>query len=59
MNAERAQEIAFSKSMSNVTFNGERVYIEHVDRDKDLATIHFINDPNNKESVSVTSLVEQ
>ncbi|MGX9133197.1 small acid-soluble spore protein H [Rummeliibacillus sp. JY-2-4R] len=59
MDAQRAQEISSSPIMANVTFNGEGIYIEHVDRHNGTATIHFLDDPNNKKSVSVTSLSEQ
>ena len=59
MNAQRAQEIAFSPTMSDVTYNGESVYIEHVDQENGIATIHSLDEPNNKQSVSVTSLNEK
>ncbi|MEK4487327.1 small acid-soluble spore protein H [Psychrobacillus sp. FSL H8-0484] len=59
MNAQRAEEIVFSTDMINVTYNGENIYIEHVDKDKGLATIHSLDEPTNKQSVSVTSLYEQ
>lgn len=59
MNPQRAQEIAFSPTMSDVTYNGENVYIEHVDQDNGIATIHFLDEPNNKQSVSIRSLDEK
>lgn len=59
MKAQQAQEIASSSIMANVTYNGESIYIEHVDEQNGTATIHPLNDPNNKQSVSVTSLKEQ
>jgi small acid-soluble spore protein H (minor) len=59
MNAQRAQEITSSPSMINVTYNGESIYIEHVDEQNGKATIHPIDEPNNKQSVSVTNLKEQ
>lgn len=58
MDAQRAQEISSSSVMANVTYNGEAVYIEHVDQQNEKATIHPLNDPNNKQSVSVSSLKE-
>jgi small acid-soluble spore protein H (minor) len=58
MDAQRAQEIANSPSMINVTYNGSPVYIEHVDREKQIATVHPINNPNSKQSVPVTNLQE-
>jgi small acid-soluble spore protein H (minor) len=45
--------------MVNVTYNEESIYIEHVDEQNGTATIHPLDDPNKKQSVSVTSLQEQ
>ncbi|WML42645.1 small acid-soluble spore protein H [Neobacillus sp. PS3-40] len=59
MNAQRAQEISSSPTRANVTYNGESIYIEHVDKQNGTATIHSLNEPNNKQSVSVTNLNEQ
>ncbi|MEI4769994.1 small acid-soluble spore protein H [Psychrobacillus sp. FJAT-51614] len=59
MNAQRAEEIVFSPNMINVTYNGENIYIEHVDKGNGKATIHSLDEPDNKQSVSVSSLMEQ
>ncbi|MDP4085476.1 MAG: small acid-soluble spore protein H [Bacillota bacterium] len=59
MEAQRAQEISTSSTMENVICNGKRIYIEHVDQQNGTATIHPLDDPNNKQNVSVTSLIEQ
>ncbi|WP_018922841.1 H-type small acid-soluble spore protein [Salsuginibacillus kocurii] len=59
MEAQRAQEISNSENMANVRYNGENVYIEHVDQHHGIATIHSLNDPDHKQSVSVTDLEEQ
>ncbi|MBL3641786.1 small acid-soluble spore protein H [Peribacillus frigoritolerans] len=59
MNAKRAEEIASSPNMVTVTYNEESIYIEHVDEQNGTATIHPLDDPNKKQSVSVTSLQEQ
>lgn len=59
MDAHRAQEIASSEIMANVTYNGEGIYIEHVDEQYGTATIHYLDKPNSKYSVSVSSLNEQ
>jgi small acid-soluble spore protein H (minor) len=58
MDAQRAQEITNSSIMANVTYNGTRIYIEHVDQQKGITTIHPLDEPNNKQSVSVSSLIE-
>ncbi|MGG1675455.1 small acid-soluble spore protein H [Neobacillus sp. NRS-1170] len=59
MDAQRAQEICNSPQMENVTYNGTRIYIEHVDQQSGKATIHPLDEPSNKQSVSVTNLVER
>ncbi|MFP3124861.1 small acid-soluble spore protein H [Ectobacillus funiculus] len=58
MNAQRAQEISSSPIMAKVTCNGERIYIEHVDAQNGTATIHCLDNPNNKQSVPVSNLIE-
>ncbi len=59
MDAQRAQEIADSVDMANVIYNGKSIYIEHVDQQNGLATIHNLDEPNNKQSVSISELAEQ
>jgi small acid-soluble spore protein H (minor) len=59
MDAQRAQEISASSAMANVTYNGQSIYIEHVDQQNGTATIHPLDEPNNKQSVSVSNLEEQ
>lgn len=58
MNAQRAQEIASSPDMVNVTHNGTPMYIEHVDEQVGTATVHPLDQPNHKQSISVASLEE-
>ncbi|MFJ9382470.1 H-type small acid-soluble spore protein [Peribacillus sp. NPDC101481] len=60
--AKRTEEIASSPIMANVTYNEKSIYIEHVDEQNGTATtatIHSVDYPNKKQSVSVTSLKEQ
>ncbi|WP_227938576.1 small acid-soluble spore protein H [Alkalihalobacillus deserti] len=59
MDAQRAQEISSSTNMVTVMYNGEPIYIEHVDQDQETATIHPLNTPDIKQSVAVTSLTEE
>ena len=59
MDAQRAQEIADSVDMANVIYNGKSIYIEHVDQQNGVATIHNLDEPNNKQSVSISKLTEQ
>jgi small acid-soluble spore protein H (minor) len=58
MDAQRAQEIANSPIMINVTYNGSPIYIEHVDKGNQTATIHPLDNPNQKQSIPVTNLEE-
>jgi len=58
MDAQRAQEISCSPIMANVTCDGRQVYIEHVDQQNGTATIHHLDNRNNKLSVSISNLIE-
>lgn len=58
MNAMRAQEIADSPEMANVTLNGERVYIQHVDRDKETARVYPLDNPSNEQEIHLSQLME-
>ncbi|MDT8858855.1 H-type small acid-soluble spore protein [Alkalihalobacillus sp. MEB130] len=58
MDAKRAQEISSAADMKTVLHNGTQVYIEHVDQGTGQATIHPLDNPNSKQSVSVTELSE-
>ncbi|MGG3739162.1 small acid-soluble spore protein H [Aeribacillus pallidus] len=59
MNTERAKEIAASPVMANVTYNGVPIYIQQVDEESGTATISPLDEPDNKQTVSVNSLKEQ
>ncbi|MDD4504536.1 MAG: H-type small acid-soluble spore protein [Clostridiaceae bacterium] len=59
MDKRRAKEIASSPVMINVTHNGMPIYIENIDENSGTANIHPINQPNNKQEVSITNLIEQ
>ncbi|GAJ40228.1 small acid-soluble spore protein H [Parageobacillus sp. VR-IP] len=58
MNVQRAKEIAASPVMAHVTYNGVPIYIEQVDEENGTATIHPLDQPENKQNVSVSSLKE-
>jgi len=45
--------------MINVTYNGMQVYIETIDENNNTAQVHFINQPDNKQGVSLNNLVEK
>jgi len=58
MNSQRAQEIAESAKMVNVTYNGEQIYIQHVDESSGTARIYPIEQPDKEMSVPIDSLQE-
>ncbi|XMB85628.1 H-type small acid-soluble spore protein [Mycoplasmatota bacterium WC44] len=59
MNNQRARDILSSPDMINVTYNGAQVYIETINEVNNTATIHFLNQPENKQEVSLNNLIEQ
>lgn len=59
MDDERAKEIIFSPIMYEVTYNGVPIYIESVNSDNTTANIHFFDQPNSSQKVSISSLIEQ
>ena len=58
MNAQRAQEISESPVIANVMYNGEKVYIQHVDADKRTARIYPLDDPQKEQEVPLSNLME-
>jgi small acid-soluble spore protein H (minor) len=58
VNSQRAQEIAASPVMANVTFQDTPVYIQHVDQEKGTARIFPLQDRENEQEVPVNNLVE-
>lgn len=58
MNTQRAKEIAESPVMCNVTFNGNRIYIQNVDEEQGLARIYSLEDPEDEKEVSIGDLME-
>jgi small acid-soluble spore protein H (minor) len=58
MNIQRAQEIATSPVMANVTYNGTPIYIQHVDENNETARIYPLNEPQNEQDVPLNSLNE-
>lgn len=58
MDKRRAREIADSPEMVNVTYNGENIYIEKINPNKDFASIHYLNRPGYSQEVALNQLVE-
>ncbi len=59
MDKRRAQEIAESPVMANVTYNGVPVYIQHVDETNEQARIYPLDQPENEQDVPLYSLREE
>jgi small acid-soluble spore protein H (minor) len=59
MNKQRAQEIAASSVMANVTYNGTPIYIQEVDEKNETARIYPLDKPENEQEVSLNNLLEQ
>jgi small acid-soluble spore protein H (minor) len=59
MNKQRAQEIAASPVMANVTYNGTPIYIQGVDEKNETARIYPLDIPENEQEVSLNNLLEQ
>ncbi|SDO54534.1 small acid-soluble spore protein H (minor) [Paenibacillus sp. yr247] len=58
MNNQRAQEIAVSPIMANVTYNGTPVYIQNVDDKNETARIYPLDQPESEQEVPLSSLIE-
>ena len=58
MDKRRANDIASSPVMVNVTHNGTPVYIESVNENNGTANIYPLNHPKSRQEVPLTSLVE-
>ncbi|AZN43445.1 H-type small acid-soluble spore protein [Paenibacillus albus] len=58
MNTQRAQEIAESATMVNVTYDGKPIYIQNVDAERETARIYTLDQPDQEISVSLNSLIE-
>ena len=58
MNRLRAQEIADSPVMANVTHQGIPIYIQHVDHENETARIFPLDDRQNEYEVPLGSLEE-
>jgi len=59
MNTQRAQEIAESPEMVQVTYDGVPIYIQHVDEQNEMARIYPLEAPQLEQTVPIRSLVEE
>lgn len=58
MDKQRAQEIASSPEMVNVTYRENPIYIQHVDENKETAIVYPLHAPENEKEVPLNSLIE-
>lgn len=58
MNKQRAVEISRSPVMEEVTYNGDQIYIQHVNEQTSMADIHLLDDPGETLTVNVSHLEE-
>lgn len=58
MNIQRAKEIVDSGEIANVSFNGQRIYIQHVDEENKTARIYPLDDPEDEKDVPIDQLKE-
>ncbi|MFD1039305.1 H-type small acid-soluble spore protein [Virgibacillus byunsanensis] len=59
MHRQRAEEIAQSADMKNVTYNGQSIYIQRVNERNDTARIFSLDDPQNEFEVQLATLNEE
>ncbi|MGP4108003.1 H-type small acid-soluble spore protein [Virgibacillus sp. L01] len=59
MNRQRAEEIAQSADMKNVTYNGKQVYIQHVSDQSDTARVFALDDTEYEFNAQLAQLNEK
>ena len=58
MNKQRAQEIATSPILANVTYNDVPIYIQNVNENNETARIYPLDEPENEQNVPLANLIE-
>ncbi|WP_138419083.1 H-type small acid-soluble spore protein [Aquibacillus sediminis] len=58
MDPQRAREIVDFPIMVNVTYDGQPIYIQHIDEYNQTATVFPIDQPHNEVNVSLEQLDE-
>lgn len=58
MDNQRAKEIVSSPIMADVTYKGDRVYLESLNEPDKCCVIHYLNEPVTKINVPVSNLIE-
>lgn len=59
MNRQRAQQIAESPVMAEVTYQGVPVYIQHVDAEQEMARVYPLENPEKEMEVPLHQLMER
>lgn len=59
LSKQRAQEIAESPVMANVTYQGMPVYIQHVDHERQTARVYPLQQSELEQEVSLDQLQEE
>ncbi len=59
MNPQRAKEISESGDLAHVVYNGDPVFIQHVDEQTETARIYPLDEPENEQTVPLSSLKEK
>ncbi|MGJ9459115.1 small acid-soluble spore protein H [Oceanobacillus sp. CF4.6] len=59
MNIQRAEEIVQSPDLVNVTYNGKKIYIQHVDDQNQLARVYPLDNPQKEFDVQLEKLTEE
>ncbi|GEN30912.1 small acid-soluble spore protein H (minor) [Cerasibacillus quisquiliarum] len=59
MNRNRAIEISKSPNLKHVTYQGKRVYIQHVHKTSDMAKVYLLDDPTKEFEVQLDQLEER
>lgn len=59
MNRNRAIEISKSPNLKHVTYQGKRVYIQHVHEANDIARVYLLDDPTEEFEVQLDQLEER
>ncbi|SET21230.1 small acid-soluble spore protein H (minor) [Oceanobacillus limi] len=56
---QRAEEIAQSPDMKNVSYNGNQVYIQHVNEHSDTARVFNLDNPQHEYDAQLSRLYEK
>ncbi|MCJ7841029.1 H-type small acid-soluble spore protein [Lederbergia sp. NSJ-179] len=59
MNRQRAEQIVQTGELKHVTYQGERIYIQQIDKNSDTARVYPLDDPQKEFDVPISQLVEK